>query len=314
MHFDKKIGLALGVLLVGIVGALFFRNEGSPHADIPRLADPNKIDEQIADRSLIPYLTGIQEDEDQASQPQHWHRVAPRPDVPHWELPDFLKNGGSKGDVDRLANSRLGPPDPIPAPSDRGAAAQRFSNPAHNRAWQVTSQPTEDDATTAKSTSRRLLVHRVQPGDTLSGLAARYLGNAARFHELYAANRELLRSPHDLRPGMVIKIPQAVAASSTDDASRGVSTAAPESAPARNISSGRRGGPEPGSNKSQPDGRRKFVPFPHSPFAPRTDSDTDSSKIGENKHVEKPTLSQQPPANLSPHDSKSRDEAAHDSP
>ena len=41
MHPDKKVGLALGILLIGIVGALFFRNE-APESDQtgPALANP----------------------------------------------------------------------------------------------------------------------------------------------------------------------------------------------------------------------------------------------------------------------------------
>ena len=49
--------------------------------------------------------------------------------------------------------------------------------------------------------------HHVKSGETLTGLASRYLGSSVRFMELYEANRDLLRSPNDLRAGITIRIP-----------------------------------------------------------------------------------------------------------
>ncbi len=60
MHRDKKVGLAMGILLVGIVAAFFFRNESDPLEDIPLLEDALALDEQIATESGGPYLTGLE--------------------------------------------------------------------------------------------------------------------------------------------------------------------------------------------------------------------------------------------------------------
>jgi nucleoid-associated protein YgaU len=50
-------------------------------------------------------------------------------------------------------------------------------------------------------------VHKIVDGDTLPGLAARYLGNAARANEFFEANRDLLSSPDALPIGIELKIP-----------------------------------------------------------------------------------------------------------
>jgi soluble lytic murein transglycosylase-like protein len=52
----------------------------------------------------------------------------------------------------------------------------------------------------------------VQPGETLQRIAARTLGDAGRWRELYDANRDQLPSPYVVFPGTVLKLPSAKAA------------------------------------------------------------------------------------------------------
>ena len=47
----------------------------------------------------------------------------------------------------------------------------------------------------------------VAAGDTLSGLAVRYLGNGQRWDDLLAANTDVLQRPEGLRVGMVLRLP-----------------------------------------------------------------------------------------------------------
>lgn len=47
----------------------------------------------------------------------------------------------------------------------------------------------------------------VRRGDTLSDLAGRYLGSAARWREIYDANRGLIPNPNALQPGVRLSIP-----------------------------------------------------------------------------------------------------------
>jgi nucleoid-associated protein YgaU len=50
-------------------------------------------------------------------------------------------------------------------------------------------------------------LHTVVDGDTLAGLAERYLGSAARAADLYNANRDVLQDPELLPIGVELKIP-----------------------------------------------------------------------------------------------------------
>jgi nucleoid-associated protein YgaU len=49
--------------------------------------------------------------------------------------------------------------------------------------------------------------YTVKPGDTLSKIAARTLGSAGRWQEIYAANRDKLFNPNIVYPGTVLTIP-----------------------------------------------------------------------------------------------------------
>ncbi len=49
--------------------------------------------------------------------------------------------------------------------------------------------------------------HTVKSGDTLSGLALKYYGDAEKWQPIYQANRKILKSPKDLKTGQVLAIP-----------------------------------------------------------------------------------------------------------
>ena len=55
--------------------------------------------------------------------------------------------------------------------------------------------------------SDRVRTHKIVDGDTLPALAERYLGDANRYREIYAANRDLLPSPDILPIGVTLRIP-----------------------------------------------------------------------------------------------------------
>jgi len=48
----------------------------------------------------------------------------------------------------------------------------------------------------------------VRPGDTLSKLARDYMGNANLYHELFEANRPMLKDPDEIFPGQVLRVPE----------------------------------------------------------------------------------------------------------
>jgi nucleoid-associated protein YgaU len=50
--------------------------------------------------------------------------------------------------------------------------------------------------------------HTVVRGDTLWGISARYLGNGARFNEIFELNRNIISNPNLIHIGWVLRIPQ----------------------------------------------------------------------------------------------------------
>lgn len=52
----------------------------------------------------------------------------------------------------------------------------------------------------------RTITHRIADGDTLASLAARYLGSASRWREIFAANRDRLANPDILPIGAELRI------------------------------------------------------------------------------------------------------------
>jgi len=54
----------------------------------------------------------------------------------------------------------------------------------------------------------REAVYVVRPGDTLTSIARALYGNSARWEDIFMMNRDLLRSPNDLRVGQELQIPE----------------------------------------------------------------------------------------------------------
>jgi hypothetical protein len=50
--------------------------------------------------------------------------------------------------------------------------------------------------------------YTVQAGDTLSGIAKRFLGDANDYMTIFNANKDQLTDPDKIKPGQVLKIPE----------------------------------------------------------------------------------------------------------
>ena len=88
-----------------------------------------------------------------------------------------------------------------PAAPARSAAAYKAPPPAPRR---------EARAATVRAPARDIArTHAVKRGDTLSGLALKYYGDADRWQVIYKANRKVLASPKALKPGQKLVIPAA---------------------------------------------------------------------------------------------------------
>ncbi|MGE3448812.1 MAG: BTAD domain-containing putative transcriptional regulator [Microbacteriaceae bacterium] len=88
--------------------------------------------------------------------------------------------------------------------------------------WRLRLPPDEAVASRPSGRSTTTLVHIVEPGDTLTGLAARYLGDPARYREVFDANLDViqpdgrrLRDPSVIVVGWQLTIPIASAEPTT---------------------------------------------------------------------------------------------------
>ncbi len=198
MRRSKKLAVACGVLAVGIAVALLSRGEsrrpGSggaaparhrpipPHRQATLDASPVSVpDEPVELPHLLDRLEPVDEDNDLAIA-GHRERITAEP--------LFGESAAPWAGADAWRPSRKAPP------LRAEPSAQEIP-------------PRQDEPSEISMSEAAPLMHRVRKGDTLSSLAARYLGSGERFWELFAANRDRLRNPDLLPVGLELRIPQA---------------------------------------------------------------------------------------------------------
>ncbi len=100
-------------------------------------------------------------------------------------------------------------PDPAPEPAPQLDPVPQPSIPtvSLNRPNVQTPASAPRPATVATSTAGGRK-HTVAKGDTLFSLAQKYYNNKSRWRDIYAANRDVMKSQNDLKIGMELKIPQ----------------------------------------------------------------------------------------------------------
>lgn len=278
MHRDKKIGFALGILLLGIVAAFFFRNEPDPFAELPPLDDPAALDGQIAEKPIAPYTDDPN---------------APIVNGPNsgtgnqWDLPKIYRPNPSNVPPGSNLPTSPGAPapiqlvDPVPQPKDVPNTNINVGNPfggsppsgqpesslPGNESWTaVPEQPAPSNRPPANivhqerpvppSANSPPTLYKIKQGDTLSVLAETHLGSSRRYMEIYQANRDKLRNPNDIKVGMTIRIPPRV---SFQDK--------PAVLQPRPATTPNRPGP-PEDLVPPPESASRFRPFSRSPLAP----------------------------------------------
>ncbi|MCA9022110.1 MAG: LysM peptidoglycan-binding domain-containing protein, partial [Planctomycetaceae bacterium] len=247
MHQDKKVGLALALLVIGFVAAFCLRQDRNTTVQIPELNDPHYLNEQIADKDRTPYLDTQSKEKietqlgsDQAFtaltdqvEPADNSKVAV-PTISHttpvgengkaskaerWgPIPDFLK------EVD-LPEEQFSspepsesvfepnPPQPEAKPISQNSTPKPVTGienikPEHNNAWEVNpSQQKQEPVRPAQAPAPQIRIHTVKAGETLSEISIRYLGTSRKYREIFNLNRDQLRSPNDIREGMKLRIP-----------------------------------------------------------------------------------------------------------
>ncbi|QDT98084.1 LysM peptidoglycan-binding domain-containing protein [Gimesia aquarii] len=243
MHQDKKVGLALALLVLGFVGAFCLRQDNDKTVQIPELNDPHYLDEQIADKDRTPYfdsqskenqntllgseqtLSGI--DDNQRS---HSDSSVSTPTVSHmtskkisnaerWaEMPDFLKEIDLPKEQFSNSSSEDSVFEPNPQqermqPTSQGSISDSIHSgsenfkPQHNNAWEVNPSQQKPESRPQEPNRPSIRIHTVKSGETLSEIAIRYLGSSKKYREIFNLNRDRLRSPNDIREGMKLRIP-----------------------------------------------------------------------------------------------------------
>lgn len=206
----------MGILLIGVVAALFFRNEPLAVDDAPSVEREELIDSRLRDRDVAVYTDKPAADRDAGE--------------PRWSHPDILSDFGRR-DADvavpiGAGTSPVASPPETPAPPPLQAPvlrSPRFQPPVEvtksaegrsRRPDDFTFSDSGDDPPATPATDRQDSLpesfeeYTVQYGDTLSGIADRLLGSSGRYHEIYDANRDRMKSPDRLTVGATLRIPR----------------------------------------------------------------------------------------------------------
>jgi LysM repeat protein len=64
-----------------------------------------------------------------------------------------------------------------------------------------------DDQIEVEAAEPEAQFHTVESGDTLSGIAQKYYGNAMKYPVIFEANKPMLSDPDKIYPGQVLRIP-----------------------------------------------------------------------------------------------------------
>ena len=156
MHPDKKVGLALGILLIGFVGAFFFRNEApDPDRDAPSLVHPTELDSRIRHQRHTPYL------------PDNERPAQELARVPEGLVPEVAPEIPGQS---RPLNSSV-VPEPI-RPNAQREKIVPVPAPTRDVADSAATKP-QAGGRTEKSNPG---THEVVAGETLSSISLKYLG------------------------------------------------------------------------------------------------------------------------------------------
>lgn len=208
MRHDAKLGLALGMLVIGFAVAFCFPRQ--PARTVTRNPEPAAT---IRDSAL--HFLPIRAYQNELPSPAPNVPASPTPIITSVEVtpvtiagrkvdPNMLVSPPvAEAGIDAIAVQRSTPPPVTPL----FVVAEPARPPEKKPGVDVPAPASPKVDIHAQS---RPETYEVKPGDTLSGIAAQLLGSANKYRELYEANRELLSSPNDLKIGMKLKIPSAV--------------------------------------------------------------------------------------------------------
>jgi hypothetical protein len=201
---DRKVGFAMGILLIGVVAALFFRNEPLSVNEAPSVEREDLIDDRLRDRNVAVYTDHV---DSSSSENQRTT----------WKHPELLNEYGQQDsgvalpigspvDISRRQNDQS----TVPVPSPKPNASPSYRPPVVVEK-SLPPEPTvvEDfDAPDVAPKSASYDEYTIRYGDTLSGIAGKLLGSPDRYQEIYNANRDRMASPDRLKVGAAIRVPR----------------------------------------------------------------------------------------------------------
>ena len=173
MQSDQKIGLSLLIALTGFGLALGFGRRESPAREVIERAELTSAEDAFGRPPVV------------AEEPQ----AAPRPVLPPPTRTPVVVSPTNEPVVERRSLT-------LPGADRRTSEAP------------IPERPLVPEVTPPTPPPRvRLRSYTIRPGDTLSGIAGRELGDSSRYGEIYEANKARLGSPDAIRVGDAILLP-----------------------------------------------------------------------------------------------------------
>lgn len=204
MHRDTQIGLAMSIVLIGFAAALCFPRQAQRTGDRSQQLEAAELDAEIEQLPVRPYVSQDRPARSLPGESDASHGTGrsgpPKDPAPGTNLQ--AADGGLPGDDSGEESELLQPPS-IGATNALADVTPKVS-PVEPTPEERSS---ETSTLTAKIDDAQTTIHVVRAGDTLSGLAQRYLGSVARYPEIFEANRDQLETPDDLQLNMRLRIP-----------------------------------------------------------------------------------------------------------
>jgi nucleoid-associated protein YgaU len=128
-------------------------------------------------------------------------------DVPDWAKDKVEQATANRADSSASAPSA--PPPPPPAPSEPSTSPMGEATAPVDNVEAAAGEAAAAEAAAAEAASApQPVTYTVVSGDTLSGIAQRFYGDASAYMRIFEANRDKLNDPNLIHPGQELVIPQ----------------------------------------------------------------------------------------------------------
>lgn len=214
MHPDRKIGIAMGILLIGVVGALFFRNEPLPDDRSLSREREQELNQRLRDRDVAVYLDDRVDESGDADEAPVWTLEAALKGQQPQEPAQPIAVAIPAEDLNRQTESEL-PPQFAPPTRSSDVDISQFDGVLVGGGSRSQTSARENATPSANKSAGSAKVenfeeYKVQFGDTLSGISQRFLGTSTRYRDIYEANQDRIDNPDRLRVGTAIRIPRVI--------------------------------------------------------------------------------------------------------